>query len=80
LPAGAKFIDRVQSTIVVVLLEVFAIFIVVTLAQINPQLLAPSAYPPAVDVISSVALTFFAHLGFAVISFTGRRLGLPRGR
>ena len=35
--AGARFIDRVQSAIVVVLLAVFAIFIVVTLAQINPS-------------------------------------------
>ena len=75
--AGARFIDRVQSAIVVVLLAVFAIFIVVTLAQINPQLLAPSTYPPAVDVISSVALTFFAYLGFAVISFTGGDLPDP---
>jgi amino acid transporter len=75
--AGARFIDRVQSAIVVVLLAVFAIFIVVTLAQINPQLLAPSAYPPAVDLISSVALTFFAYLGFAVISFTGGDLPDP---
>jgi amino acid transporter len=38
--AGARFIDRVQSAIVVVLLAVFAIFMVVTLAQTNPQLLA----------------------------------------
>ena len=75
--AGARFIDRVQSAIVVVLLAVFAIFIVVTLAQINPQLLAPSTYPPAVDLISSVALTFFAYLGFAVISFTGGDLPDP---
>jgi amino acid transporter len=75
--AGARFIDRVQSAIVVVLLAVFAVFIVVTLAQINPQLLAPSTYPPAVDVISSVALTFFAYLGFAVISFTGGDLPDP---
>jgi len=35
--AGAKFIDRVQSIIVVVLLAVFAVFIVVTLAQLNPR-------------------------------------------
>jgi amino acid transporter len=38
--ARARFIDRVQSAIVVVLLAVFAIFMVVTLAQTNPQLLA----------------------------------------
>ena len=76
--AGARFIDRVQSTIVIILLAVFAIFIVVTLAQVNPDLLAPSTYPPAVDLISSVALTFFAYLGFAVISFTGGDLPDPQ--
>ena len=71
--AGATFIDRIQSWIVIVLLAVFAVFIVVTLAQMDPELLAPSTYPPTVDIISSVALTFFAFLGFAVISFTGGR-------
>jgi amino acid transporter len=75
--AGARFIDRVQSAIVIVLLGVFAIFIVVTLGQVDPQLLAPSTYPPAVDLVSSVALTFFAYLGFAVISFTGGDLPDP---
>jgi hypothetical protein len=40
--AGARFIDRVQSAIVIVLLGVSAIFIVVTLGQVDPQLLAPS--------------------------------------
>ena len=43
--AGAKSIDRVQSVIVVILLAVFAVFIVVTLAQLDPELLAPSTYP-----------------------------------
>ena len=76
--AGAGLIDRVQSVIVIVLLAVFAIFIVVTLAQVDPELLAPSTYPPAVEVISSVALTFFAYLGFAVISFTGGDLPDPK--
>jgi amino acid transporter len=81
--AGAEFIDRVQTLIVVVLLAVFAVFIVVTLGQLDPDLLAPSTYPPTTDIISSVALTFFAYLGFTVISFTGADLpnaerNLPR--
>jgi amino acid transporter len=81
--AGAKFIDRVQSVIVVVLLAVFAVFIVVTLSQIDPELLAPSTYPERSAIVSSVALTFFAYLGFAVITFTGGDLpdadkNLPR--
>ena len=75
--AGTKFIDRVQSLIVIILLAVFAVFIVVTLAQMDPDLLARSTYPPTVDIISSVALTFFAFLGFAVISFTGGDLPNP---
>ncbi len=75
--AGATFIDKIQTWIVVILLAVFAVFIVVTLRQIDPSLLAPSTYPPAVDIVSSVALTFFAFLGFAVISFTGGDLPEP---
>ena len=66
---GARFVDRAQSLIVVVLLAVFAVFIVVTLVDIDPHLLAFSGYPPVSDIIASVALTFFAYLGFSVITF-----------
>jgi amino acid transporter len=75
--AGARFIDRVQSLIVLILLAVFAVFIVVTLAEMDTDLLARSTYPSGVDIVSSVALTFFAFLGFAVISFTGADLPDP---
>ncbi|MGW5075509.1 APC family permease [Rhodococcus sp. NPDC004095] len=74
---GTTLIDRVQTAIVVVLLTAFAVFVVVTLAQIEPDLLARSTYPPVVDIISSVALTFFAYLGFTVVSFTGGDLPDP---
>jgi amino acid transporter len=66
---GARFVDRAQSLIVVVLLAVFAVFAVVTLVDIDPDLLAFSDYPPFSDIIASVALTFFAYLGFSVITF-----------
>jgi amino acid transporter len=75
--AGAKSIDRIQSLIVIVLLVVFAVFIAVTLAQLDPDLLATDTYPPTTDIVSSVALTFFAFLGFTVISFTGDDLPDP---
>jgi amino acid transporter len=75
--AGARLLDRVQTLIVLILLAVFAVFIVVTLAQLDPGLLARSTYPPRVDIVASVALTFFAFLGFAVISFTGADLPDP---
>jgi amino acid transporter len=43
----------------------------------TPSLLAPSKYPPFQDIISSVALTFFAFLGFGIITFTAKDLAKP---
>ena len=56
--------------IVAVVLAVFAVFIVVTIVNINPDLLAFSSYPSLSKILASVALTFFAYLGFNVITFT----------
>ena len=66
---GARFVDRAQSLIVVVLLAVFAVFIAVTIVDIDFDLLAFSGYPSFSDIVASVALTFFAYLGFSVITF-----------
>lgn len=74
---GATAAAKVQTLIVIVLLAVFAVFIVATFAEIDPDRLARSTYPPVDDIIASVALTFFAYLGFAVISFTGGDLRDP---
>ena len=67
---GSRVVDRAQSLIVVVLLAVFAVFICVTIVDIDFDLLAFSGYPPLSDIIASVALTFFAYLGFSVITFS----------
>jgi amino acid transporter len=74
---GSRVVDRAQSLIVVVLLAVFAVFIAVTLADIDLDLLAFSGYPPLSDIIASVALTFFAYLGFSVITFAAGDLRDP---
>ena len=66
---GSALVSRAQSLIVFTLLAVFAVFIVVTLVDIDFDLLAFSGYPPASDIVASVALTFFAYLGFSVITF-----------
>ena len=67
---GTRVVDKAQSLIVVILLAVFAVFIVVTITDVDPDLLAFSGYPPLSDIIASVALTFFAFLGFSVITFS----------
>ena len=74
---GVRGVDRVQSVIVIALLAVFAVFIVATLTQLDPDLLAPSGYPSLRAILSSVALTFFAYLGFSVISFAAGDLPEP---
>jgi amino acid transporter len=63
--------------IVFVVLGILTIFAVVTLVNMNPSLLAPSGYPPFRDIVSSVALTFFAFLGFGIITFTAKDLAKP---
>jgi amino acid transporter len=74
---GSRVVDRAQSLIVVVLLAVFAVFICVTIVDIDFDLLAFSGYPPFSDIIASVALTFFAYLGFSVITFSVGDLADP---
>jgi amino acid transporter len=74
---GATFVSRVASLMVVVLLGVFAVFIVVTISDVDFDMLAFSGYPSFSKIISSIALTFFAFLGFGVMTFTVANLRDP---
>ena len=75
---GGTFVDRAQSLIVVLLLGVFAFFIVVTLVDIDLGPARVQRLPVrSSDIVSSVALTFFAYLGFSVITFTAGDLRDP---
>ncbi|MGX5695955.1 APC family permease [Agromyces soli] len=74
---GSQVVARVQSVIVVVVLAILVVFAAVTIANWNPALLDPAGYPGAQQIISSVALTFFAFLGFGVITFTAKDLPNP---
>ena len=74
---GSRVVDKAQSLIVIALLVVFAVFIAVTIFDIDFDLLAFSGYPSASDIVASVALTFFAYLGFSVITFAAGDLRNP---
>ena len=74
---GSGLVANAQTVIVYIVLGILTVFAVVTLANMNPSLLAPSGYPPLRDIISSVALTFFAFLGFGIITFTAKDLAKP---
>lgn len=74
---GSSLVARVQSAVVFVVIGILAGFAVVTIANMEPGNLAPSTYPGIQHIISSVALTFFAFLGFGVVTFTAKDLARP---
>ncbi|MGH9233190.1 MAG: APC family permease [Acidimicrobiales bacterium] len=74
---GSQAVARAQTVVVIVVLGILTVFAVTTLANIDVDLLAFSGYPPLRDIVSSVALTFFAFLGFGVITFTAKDLRDP---
>jgi amino acid transporter len=74
---GASFVSRVASVMVVVLLSVFAFFVAVTIVDVDWGSLAFSTYPSFSDIVASIALTFFAFLGFGVMTFTVGHLADP---
>lgn len=74
---GAKAVVKAQAVIVNLVLAILVIFSVVTVFTADWSLLAPSGYPTLRQISSSVALTFFAFLGFGVITFTAQDLAHP---
>ena len=74
---GSQAVARVQTVIVYVVLTILTVFAVSTIANLDPDLLAFSTYPGFGDIVASVALTFFAFLGFGVITFTAAELEDP---
>ena len=75
--AGSTLVAKVQSAIVFVVVGILGAFAVVTIVNIEPTNLAPSTYPGIQQIVSSVALTFFAFLGFGVVTFTAKDLRDP---
>jgi amino acid transporter len=74
---GSQAVARVQTLIVFVVLGILTLFAVTTIATIDLDLLAFSGYPSLADIVASVALTFFAFLGFGVVTFTAKDLADP---
>ncbi|HWJ61899.1 MAG TPA: APC family permease [Acidimicrobiales bacterium] len=75
---GSQAVARAQTIVVVVVIGILLVFSVTTLSTVEPDLLAPSDYPSLTDIVSSVALTFFAFLGFGVITFTAGEMREPK--
>jgi amino acid transporter len=68
---GTNAAARAQTAVVTIVLIVLSSFAVAMLLNMDASMLAPATYPPMGYILASVALTFFAYLGFGVIAFTG---------
>lgn len=75
---GAEAVTRAQTAIVTIVLFVLSGFAIAMLVQIDASMLSPASYPPLSYILASVALTFFAYLGFGVISFVGGDIEDPQ--
>lgn len=74
---GVAAVTKAQGLIVRVVIGILVVFSAVTLWDADGSLLAPSGYPGIRYIVSSVALTFFAFLGFGVVTFTAKDLRSP---
>ena len=74
---GSTAVARVQTVVVIVVIGILTLFAVATISQLHGGYLAPSNYPPPHKIVGSVALTFFAFLGFGVVTFTAKDLKNP---
>jgi len=78
LQADRDGVARVQTAIVWVVIAILGGFAFITIRHADFSLLSPTNYPPARSIISSVALTFFAFLGFALVAFSAGDMENPR--
>jgi amino acid transporter len=74
---GSHAVARAQTVVVIVVIGILSVFAVSTIANLDADLLAFSGYPSVRDITASVALTFFAFLGFGVVTFTAKDLAEP---
>ena len=66
---GPQLVAKAQALIVFVMIGILGLFVAVTLPSIDLDKLSFSGYPSVSKIVASVALTFFAYLGFSVITF-----------
>ena len=74
---GTKVIAQMQKKIVLVNLVLLAGFTIALGSHLEPARLSPAAWPGGTPVLGSLALTFFAFTGFAVISNAADRMQDP---
>ena len=76
--ANVAGVARIQAAMVWVVIAVLGGLAMTTMRHADWSLLSPDGYPGVSSIISSVAITFFAFLGFAVVAFTAGDMKNPQ--
>jgi len=76
--AGSKLIGKIQKIIVISNLAILGSFAVALSSSADVSHLAVNTWPDASPILGSLALTFFAFTGFAVISNAADRMKDPK--
>lgn len=74
---GRATAAKVGAWLVWPVIVILAGFSLLSLPKLDSGFLAPSTYPSMSIIFSSVALTFFAYIGFGVVTFAGADLRDP---
>ncbi len=74
---GARQVARSEGIIVVTKVVILVAFALAGLWFSRPELLSPRHYPPAQQILFSLAITFFAYEGFRVITNTAEDMPNP---
>lgn len=74
---GARAMTRMENVVVLIKMLVLVGFMIVGMAFISPERLAPRSYPPVSMIFYSVAITFFAYEGFRIVTNAAEDMADP---
>ncbi|MGI9531677.1 APC family permease [Lutimonas sp.] len=75
---GSKAVSNAETYIVIAKLSILFLFMIASMQFIEWQNFAPSSYPASNSILGSLAITYFAYTGFAVITNTAADMSKPK--
>jgi amino acid transporter len=77
---SAELMNKIQSVSVIVVMVVLTGVALLGLTTMDPANLSPAQWPPTINIIASLALTFFAYTGFQIITNSVEDMADPKSQ
>ena len=75
---GSQAVSKAETYIVIAKLTILLLFMVASFQYIEWHNLTPATYPTTNNILGSLAITYFAYTGFAVITNTAADMKNPK--